>query len=156
MTEVRGRAEVPVPVGIVQSHWHRVDSYPEFMRGVRGVYRDGGELTRWDVELPNGEHRELTVRVIPRERGISMSVVDGPRYEVVLLWRPLPNGRTRITWRVWAEPDSELGTPKDLALRFQGDLERFADRMVSLRGLRIDHGEAWLKDPCGGRQPVAL
>ena len=151
MTEVCGRTEVVAPVDLVRPHWHRVESFPEFMRGVRAVRRGSGELTHWQLD-----DRELPVHVRTSDRGISWSTVDGPRYEVVVLWRALPGGRTRITWRIWVDQDSELGTPKELALRFQGDLERFADRMVSVRGLRIDHGEAWLKDPYGGRQPVAL
>ncbi|WP_086827114.1 hypothetical protein [Allokutzneria sp. NRRL B-24872] len=151
MTEICGRTKVVAPVEVVRAHWQRVESFPEFMLGVRAVRREAGELTTWRLD-----DQEITVRVKTSDRGISWSTVDGPKYEVVVLWRALPGGRTRLTWRIWVDEDSELGTPKELAVRFQGDLERFADRMVSIRGLRIDHGEAWLKDPCGGRQPVAL
>ncbi|GAA3988065.1 hypothetical protein GCM10022247_03090 [Allokutzneria multivorans] len=151
MTEICGRTKVIAPVEVVRSHWRRVESFPEFMLGVRSVRREADELTTWRLD----DH-EIPVRVKTSDRGISWSTVDGPRYEVVVLWRALPGDRTRLTWRIWVDEDSELGTPRELAARFRGDLERFADRMVSIRGLRIDHGEAWLKDPYGGRQPVAL
>ena len=153
MSVIEEQVEVAVPVRAAYNQWTRLQSFPEFMQGVRRVEERSDTLAHWVTEI-GGVPREFDTVIEHRvpDEGISWRVVDGPKHDGTVSFTEVGDGRTQVSLRIEYEPDG-VGEAAGSAVeavsgRVRGDLRRFKE-LVEAQGEPAAEwrGDARLDEP---------
>ncbi|MER5755292.1 MULTISPECIES: SRPBCC family protein [unclassified Streptomyces] len=137
MSTLEEQVEVGVPIDKAWDSLHRLESYPEFVEGVRGARTEAGGRAHLDVEA-GGRAREFDAEVSDRgrERVMEWHTTAAPELAGSFSLQPIDKNRTRVQARLEYDPDTireTFGGPKGFAQanaierHVRSDLEHFKE-----------------------------
>jgi uncharacterized membrane protein len=128
---------VNVPVRVAYNQWTQMESFPQFMEGVKEVHQIDDKHMHWVAEV-GGKRQEWEAGVteqLPDDR-IAWTSTGGDHNAGVVTFHSLDDNTTRVSLQLDYEPQgpvekvgSALGF---MDRRVQGDLDRFKKYIESL------------------------
>ena len=128
--------EVDVPVSTAYAQWTQFETFPKFMEGVESVVQDDAKTLRWTADVA-GQRKEWTAEITDQtpDRRIAWKSTSGADNAGAVMFDPAPEGKTRITLKMDADPEGVVETVGAnlgfLERRVKGDLGRFKDFIES-------------------------
>src|SRR5258705_11870113 len=147
---------VDAPVRVAYDQWTQFESFPEFMKGVKGVVHLDEKRLRWLAEIA-GKDEEWEAEITDQvpDRHIAWRSVTGAMNAGSVMFQPAGDGQTNVTLVLTYEPRDTSEKVGDalgfLERRVSGDLERFKKFIESrgaptgawrgeIHGRRVDRG----------------
>jgi uncharacterized membrane protein len=128
--------EVDVPVSTAYAQWTQFESFPKFMDGVESVVQNDAKTLTWTADVA-GQRKEWTAEITDQtpDRRIAWKSTSGADNAGAVLFDPTPDGKTKITLKLDADPEGIVETVGAnlgfLERRVKGDLERFKEFIES-------------------------
>ncbi len=128
--------EVNVPVSTAYAQWTQFEMFPEFMEGVVSVVQNDAKTLTWTAEVA-GQRKEWTAEITDQtpDTRIAWKSTSGADNAGAVLFESAPEGKTRITLKIDADPEGIVETVGAnlgfLERRVRGDLERFKEFIES-------------------------
>jgi len=128
--------EVAVPVSTAYAQWTQFETFPKFMEGVESVVQNDARTLTWTAEVA-GQRKEWTAQITDQtpDRRIAWKSTSGADNAGAVLFDSAPNGKTKITLRLDADPEGIVETVGAnlgfLERQVKGDLERFKEFIES-------------------------
>ena len=130
MANVTKSVDVNVPVRVAYNQWTQMESFPQFMEGVKEVHQLDDKHMHWVAEV-GGKRQEWDAEIteqLPDDR-IAWTSMGGDYNAGVVTFHYLDDHTTRVTLQLEYEPQGALETVGSalgfLDRRVQGDLDRF-------------------------------
>ena len=122
--------EVNVPVSTAYAQWTQFETFPKFMEGVESVVQNDPKTLTWTADVA-GQRKSWTAEITDQtpDRRIAWKSTSGADNAGAVLFEATPNGGTKITLKLDADPEGIVETVGAnlgfLERRVKGDLERF-------------------------------
>jgi uncharacterized membrane protein len=130
MATVTKTVDVNVPVRVAYNQWTQMESFPQFMEGVKEVHQLDDKHMHWVAEV-GGKRQEWDAEIteqLPDDR-IAWTSTGGDYNAGVVTFHYLDENSTRVTLQLDYEPQGALETVGSalgfMDRRVQGDLDRF-------------------------------
>jgi uncharacterized membrane protein len=153
MAKIEHSVEVNVPLNTAYNQWTQLESFPQFMEGVKEVRQLDDKRLHWRAEI-GGQEREWEAEIteqIPDER-VAWTSRTGARNAGVVTFHRLDPSRTKIMLQMEYEPEGVTETMGDMVGavtgRVKGDLDRFKE-FIERRGAETGAWRGEIK-----REPV--
>ncbi len=153
MAKIEHSVEVNVPLNTAYNQWTQLESFPQFMEGVKEVRHLDDKRLHWRAEI-GGQEREWEAEIteqIPDER-VAWTSRTGARNAGVVTFHRLDPSRTKIMLQMEYEPEGVTETMGDMVGavtgRVKGDLDRFKE-FIERRGAETGAWRGEIK-----REPV--
>jgi uncharacterized membrane protein len=128
--------EVDVPVSTAYAQWTQFEKFPQFMEGVESVVQVDDKTLTWTADVA-GQRKEWTAEITDQtpDKRIAWKSTSGADNAGAVMFESAPEGKTRITLKVDADPEGIVETVGAnlgfLERRVKGDLERFKEFIES-------------------------
>jgi uncharacterized membrane protein len=139
MTHTEKSVEVDVPVRTAYNQWTQLESFPQFMKGVKSVRQLSDKTLSWVAEI-GGKDVEWTSEITHQEpdRHIGWRSTSGAPNSGSVKFESIDSNKTRVTVRMDYTPEggvqkagSALGV---VSHRIEADLDKFK-QFIEERGV---------------------
>lgn len=153
MASVQTTIEVDVPVRTAYDQWTQLESFPEFMEGIKHVEQLSATHVRFKGEIM-GKSRTWEARIVEQvpDQRIAWKSIEGAENGGTVLFEPLGPSTTKVTLLLEYAPESWTEKTGDalgiFEARVKKDLHNFKEY---IEGRGVETG-AWRGEVHGGVQ----
>jgi uncharacterized membrane protein len=130
--------DVRVPDSTAYNQWTQLESFPQFMEGVKSVMQIDDTHLRWHAEIA-GKDQEWDAEITEQtpDKRIAWHSTSGAKNAGVVTFHRLSDSETRVMLQIDYEPEGVVENAGELlglvGSRIEGDLERFKE-FIEARG----------------------